>query len=108
MNWSFFVLIRVITKQLEFSIYIGTIATTLLNFGTKPTKASFIVSGVFSLVAIACLCYSVGTYIYRSRSIRARKAAKFYDYWGPTFLCGSLVIAVALNFAFEGRERHWW
>lgn len=95
-------------QQLEFSIYIGTIATTLLNFGSKPTKASFIVSGVFSLVAIMCLCYSVGVYIYRSRSIRSRKAAKFYDYWGPTLLCGSLVAAIALNFAFEGRERHWW
>lgn len=69
---------------------------------------SFIVSGVFTLVAIACLCYSVGTYLYRSRSIRARKAAKFYDYWGPTCLCGALVIAVALNFGFEGRERNWW
>lgn len=69
---------------------------------------SFVVSGVFTLVAIACLCYSVGTYLYRSRSIRARKAAKFYDYWGPTCLCGALVVAVALNFGFEGHERHWW
>lgn len=94
--------------QLEFSVYIGTIATTLLNFGTKPTRISFIVSGVFTLVAIAALSYSVGTYVYRSRSIRARKAAKFYDYWGPTCLCGALVVAVALNFGFEGRERQWW
>lgn len=50
----------------------------------------------------------MGTYLYRSRSIRARKAAKFYDYWGPTALCSALVLAVALNFAFEGHERQWW
>ncbi|PSR82723.1 VTC domain-containing protein [Coniella lustricola] len=99
---------RTFLSWLEFSIYIGTIATTLLNFGDKPTKISFIVSGVFTLVAILCLCYSVATYIYRSQSIRARKAAKFHDTWGPTFLCGSLIVAVGLNFAFEGRERHWW
>ncbi|KAF3762581.1 SPX-domain-containing protein [Cryphonectria parasitica EP155] len=99
---------RTFLSWLEFSIYIGTIATTLLNFGSKPSRISFIVSGVFTLVAILCLCYSMGTYIYRSRSIRARKAAKFYDYWGPTFLCSALVVAVALNFGFEGHEREWW
>lgn len=93
--------------QLEFSIYIGTIATTLLNFGSKPSKISFVVSGIFTLVAIAALLYSIGTYIYRSRSIRARKAAKFYDWWGPTLLCSTLVVAVIANFAFEGYERHW-
>lgn len=95
-------------RQLEFSIYIGTIATTLLNFGNKPSKISFVVSGIFTLVAIAALLYSVGTYIYRSRSIRARKAAKFYDWWGPSLLCSALVFGVIANFAFEGYERHWW
>ncbi|KAJ4422791.1 vacuolar transporter chaperone [Gnomoniopsis sp. IMI 355080] len=99
---------RTFLSWLEFSIYVGTIATTLLNFGSKPTKTAFVVSGAFTLVAIACLAYSVGTYVYRSRSIRARKAAKFYDYWGPTALCGTLIVAVALNFGFEGKERHWW
>lgn len=93
---------------MEFSIYIGTIATTLLNFGSKPSKVSFIVSGVFTLVAILSLCYSVGVYIYRTRSMRARKAAKFHDWWGPTLLCSALTVAVILNFAFEGHEHHWW
>lgn len=96
------------SEQLEFSIYIGTIASTLLNFGNKPSRISFVVSGIFTLVAIGALMYSVGTYVYRSRSIRARKAAKFYDWWGPTLLCSTLVVAVIANFAFEGFERHWW
>ena len=95
-------------EQIEFSIYIGTIAATLLNFGDKPSRISFVVSGIFTLVAVAALLYSVGTYIYRSRSIRARKAAKFYDWWGPTLLCSALVVGVIANFAFEGYERHWW
>lgn len=100
----FFAAERTFLSWLEFSIYIGTIATTLLNFGNKPSKISFVVSGVFTLVAIMCLLYSVGVYIYRSRSMRARKAAKYYDWWGPSLLCSSLVVAVILNFAFEGRE----
>lgn len=69
---------------------------------------SFIVAGVFTLLAILALCYSVAIYLYRSGAIRERKAAKFYDKWGPSVLCVSLFIAVGLNFVFEGREREMW
>ncbi|KAI1502444.1 vacuolar transporter chaperone 4 [Biscogniauxia marginata] len=93
---------------LEFSIYIGTIAVTLLNFGTKPTKISFLVSGVFTLLAILSLCYSVVIYLYRSKAIRERKVIKYYDKIGPSILCVALFIGVALNFVFEGRERTVW
>ena len=81
---------------------------TLLNFGTKPTVSSFIVSGVFTLIAVLSLCYSVGIYFYRSNAIRTRKVAKYYDKWGPSFLCATLFIGIGLNFAFAGREREWW
>lgn len=94
--------------QLEYSIYIGTIAVTLLNFGSHPTPASFWVSSIFTLLAIMSLCYSVGTYLYRSNAIRTRRVVKYYDRVGPTVLCVSLFVAVALNFAFEGRERQFW
>jgi hypothetical protein len=81
---------------------------TLLNFGVKPTKTSFIVSGVFTLLAIMSLCYSVGIYLYRSAAIRERRVVKYYDRWGPSTLCVALFIAVALNFVFEGKERRFW
>ncbi|KAL0939070.1 vacuolar transporter chaperone 4 (VTC domain-containing protein) [Colletotrichum truncatum] len=99
---------RTFLGWLEYSIYVGTVAVTLLNFGSKPTSASFIVAGVFTLLAILSLCYSVVIYLYRSKAIRTRRAAKFYDRWGPSALCGALFIAVVLNFAFEGRERKYW
>lgn len=94
--------------QLEYSIYISTIAVTLLNFGSHPTPTSFWIAGIFTLLAMFSLLYAVVVYLYRSRSIRNRKAAKYYDRWGPSILCGSLFIAVALNFAFEGHERAIW
>lgn len=81
---------------------------TLLNFGSHPTMTSFWVAGIFTLLAILSLCYSVGTYLYRSRSIRSRKAAKYYDRWGPSVLCSAMFVAVAISFAFEGRERNIW
>ncbi|KAM0564329.1 hypothetical protein ACHAPJ_000540 [Fusarium lateritium] len=99
---------RTFLGWLEFSIYIGTIAVTLLNFGSHPTRAHFWVAGMFTLLAIFSLCYSVFTYLYRSNGIRTRKVVKFYDRWGPSALCVSLFIGVALNFAFEGRERNIW
>ncbi|TWU74479.1 vacuolar transporter chaperone [Metarhizium rileyi] len=99
---------RTFLGWLEYSIYIGTIAITLLNFGDHPTFTSFLVAGMFTLLAILSLCYSVGIYLYRSTSIRNRKAARFYDKWGPSVLCVSLFIAVALNFGFEGRAREIW
>jgi hypothetical protein len=95
--------------QLEYSIYIGTIAVTLLNFGTKQGHgASFVAAGAFTLLAIASLCYAVGIYLYRSKAIRTRRVARYYDKLGPTVLCVALFVAVALNFAFEGKNRGLW
>ncbi|ODA79593.1 hypothetical protein RJ55_05187 [Drechmeria coniospora] len=99
---------RTFLGWLEYSIYIGTIAVTLLNFGSHPTSLSFWAAGIFTLLAIASLCYSVGVYLFRSRSIRNRKATRYYDKWGPSVLCAALFVAVALNFALEGHERKMW
>ncbi|PHH60103.1 hypothetical protein CDD81_2105 [Ophiocordyceps australis] len=99
---------RTFLGWLEYSTYIGAIAVALLNFGSAPTPTSFWTASLFTLLALLSLCYSVGMYLYRSRSIRKRKAARYYDRWGPTALCVALFVAVALNFGFEGRERGIW
>ena len=81
----------------------------MLNFGSKPKSTAFIAAGAFTLLAVLCLIYSVGIYLYRSKAIRTRRAgAKFYDRWGPTVLCTALFIAVGLNFAFETNKRELW
>ncbi|KAK0387621.1 hypothetical protein NLU13_3867 [Sarocladium strictum] len=104
----FFAAERTFLGWLEYSIYIGTIAVTLLNFGEHPTTTSFWVAGIFTLLAILSLCYAVGVYLYRSSSIRNRKNAAYFDKWGPSALCIALFFAVAVNFGFEGRERNVW
>jgi len=81
---------------------------TLLNFGAKPNGASFIVAGVFTLITIISVCYSLAIYLYRSQAIRNQKVARYYDKWGPSALCVSLLAGVLLNFSFEGRERNLW
>ncbi|KAK5663320.1 hypothetical protein OQA88_3748 [Cercophora sp. LCS_1] len=100
---------RTFLGWLEYSIYIGTIAVTLLNFSTKQgSRPSFVAAGAFTLLAILSLCYAVAIYLYRSQAIRTRRVAKFYDKLGPSILCAALFVAVALNFAFEGRSREVW
>ncbi|KAF4512595.1 hypothetical protein G6O67_001712 [Ophiocordyceps sinensis] len=99
---------RTFLGWLEYSIYIGAIAVTLLNFGPRATPLSLWTAGVFTLLAVLSLCYSVGIYLYRSRSIRERRAARYYDKWGPSALCAALLVAVVLNFASEGRGRGLW
>ena len=96
-------------SQLEYSIYIGTIAVTLLNFSTQQgNRASFVAASAFTLIAILSLGYSVVIYLYRSRAIRTRRVAQYYDKVGPSVLCAALFVAVALNFAFEGKTRQLW
>jgi len=93
-------------EQLEISIWLALAATTLLNFGDKPSRISFFASGCLTFVAAFFLLYSVGIYVYRSRAIRMRKAIKYHDIFGPTVLCTMLVVTLGLNAGFELRERN--
>ncbi|OBT61702.1 hypothetical protein VE03_09399 [Pseudogymnoascus sp. 23342-1-I1] len=96
---------RTFLGWLEFSIYIGTIAVTLLNFDAKLNSMSFIAAGAFTVVAVASLLYSVAIYLYRAQAIRERKAIQYHDSWGPSVLCGCVFIAILLNGWFELKER---
>jgi hypothetical protein len=80
-------------------------AALVINFGAKPTRASFLAAGAFTIVAVLALVYSLSIYIYRSWSIRNRKAARYHDKYGPTFLMAILVLALAMNFWYEAGRR---
>ncbi|KAL1839488.1 hypothetical protein VTJ49DRAFT_1463 [Mycothermus thermophilus] len=100
---------RTFLGWLEYSIYIGAIALTLLNFTTEHgSRGSFAAAAAFTLLAFVSLCYSVGIYLYRSRAIRTRRVARYHDKAGPSVLCGALFAAVALNYALEGKTRGLW
>jgi hypothetical protein len=80
-------------------------AALVINFGEKPTRASFIAAGAFTVVAMLALIYSLTIYIYRSSSIRNRKAARYHDKYGPTFLMAILIFALIINFWYEAGRR---
>lgn len=77
----------------------------LLNFGEKPTGASFLAAGAFTFVALLALVYSVGIYLYRATAIRKRRAIRYHDRWGPSVLCVALIAAVVVNVWFEVKTR---
>jgi uncharacterized membrane protein YidH (DUF202 family) len=89
---------RTFLSWLEFSILIGSIAATLLNFGDG---LAFAAAWAFTIIACAALLYSVGLYLWRVRKIRERRAVVYHDKWGPTLLCLGLLAAVAVSFGYR-------
>ena len=86
---------RTFLSWLEFSIILGSIAATLLNFGDSISLAS---AWGFTIVACVALLYSMGLYLWRVQMIRGRRAVRYHDKWGPSFLCLGLAAAVGISF----------
>jgi SPX domain protein involved in polyphosphate accumulation/uncharacterized membrane protein YidH (DUF202 family) len=97
---------RTFLSWLEFSIIIGSIAATLLNFGDDLSLLS---AWGFTIVAVAALVYSVVIYALRVQMIRERRAAygRYYDKWGTSALCVGLFAATAVSFVLRIREDGW-
>nr|POE93676.1 vacuolar transporter chaperone 4 [Quercus suber] len=89
---------RTFLAWLEFSIIIGSIAATLLNFGDAVSLAS---AWAFTVIAVLALAYSMAIYLWRVDGIKNRRALNYHDKWGPTLLCFGLVGAVVVSFVYR-------
>ena len=89
---------RTFLSWLEFSIILGSIAATLLNFGDSVSLLS---AWGFTIVACLALLYSMGLYLWRVQMIRGRRAVRYHDKWGPSFLCLGLAAAVGISFGIR-------
>lgn len=89
---------RTFLSWLEFSILIGSIAATLLNFGDS---LAFAAAWSFTIIACIALVYSAFLYLWRVTKIRERRAVVYHDKWGPTLLCLGLFTAVAVSFGYR-------
>ncbi|EPS35620.1 hypothetical protein H072_10997 [Dactylellina haptotyla CBS 200.50] len=89
---------RTFLSWLEFSIYISTIAATLLNFGDRRTRYA---SLGFMLLALGSLGYCVSIYVWRFLKMKKRRAARYHDAWGPTVLCVLMLICMGVNFGVK-------
>ncbi|PPQ63843.1 hypothetical protein CVT24_009056, partial [Panaeolus cyanescens] len=89
---------RTFLKWLNNAVFIGTIATTLLNFIPPDDTQGLISAAFFTFAALLAIAYSAGIFLYRSFQLRDRRAeGLYYDKYGPTVLCGVLFLALATN-----------
>ncbi len=94
-----------VQRWLHLGIYIGTIATTLLNFIPPGDTVGLISAWVFTFVALISIAYAAIVFVYRALHLRQRRAeGMYYDRYGPTVLSVMLVGALATNIALRVRE----
>lgn len=87
------------------AVFIGTIATTLLNFIPADDPRGLISAAFFTFAALLAIAYSVGIFVYRSYGLRERHAESlYYDKYGPTILCFILFLALATNVGLRVSE----
>jgi len=96
---------RTLMKWLHFSVIVGTVATTLLNFVSPEDGVGLISAFAFTFAALMCIAYSGGIFIFRAYSLRRRSAEGwYYDPYGPTVLSGILGLSILVNFILRTRE----
>ncbi|KAF8896475.1 VTC domain-containing protein [Infundibulicybe gibba] len=89
---------RTFLKWLNTSVFIGTIATTLLNFVPPEDSRGLISAALFTLCALLAIAYSAGIFLFRAYRLRERRAeGLYYDKYGPTVLCVILFASLATN-----------
>ena len=98
LSWSHSPHFFFLQKWLNNAVFIGTIATTLLNFIPPNDGPGLISAALFTFAALLAIAYSAGIFVYRSYKLRERHAeGLYYDKYGPTVLCGVLFVALAAN-----------
>ncbi|THH15785.1 hypothetical protein EW146_g4745 [Bondarzewia mesenterica] len=96
---------RTFLKWLHFAVYIGMIATTLLNFVPPDDYRGLISAGLFTFAALLAIAYSAVIFVYRAYKLRKRHAeGMYYDRYGPTILCGVLLAALVTNIVLRVTE----
>ncbi|ORZ28722.1 VTC domain-domain-containing protein [Lobosporangium transversale] len=92
----FFANERTFLNWLQFSVLLGSIALTLLNFGNHMTRVS---GAVLTVITLLAMLYALGIFHIRLSNILSSKANRqFHDRVGPTVLCVFLFGAYFLNF----------
>ncbi|KAJ7679042.1 VTC domain-containing protein [Mycena polygramma] len=96
---------RTFLKWLNNAVFIGTIATTLLNFTSPEDSRGLISAALFTLAALLAIAYSAAIFVFRAYRLRARSAeGLYYDKYGPTLLCAVLFLALATNIGLRVSE----
>ncbi|KAG0254472.1 vacuolar transporter chaperone [Mortierella polycephala] len=92
----FFANERTFLNWLQFSVLLGSISLTLLNFGNYMTRVS---GAVLTVITLLAMVYALGIFHIRLSNILSTKPNRqFHDRYGPSVLCVFLFGAYFLNF----------
>ncbi|KAI9204619.1 VTC domain-containing protein [Polychytrium aggregatum] len=91
----FFANERTFLSWLNFTMVLGGMALSLLNFGDRIGQLTGL---IFTVIAMLFMGYSLYLYQWRVHRIRERDPRPFDDRWGPTVLVLVLFSAVVVNF----------
>lgn len=92
-------------KWLNTAVFIGTIATTLLNFVPADDQRGLISAALFTLCALLAVAYAGIIFVYRALRLRKRMAeGMYYDKYGPTILSIVLLAAMGTNIGLRWTE----
>ncbi|KAG0044805.1 hypothetical protein BGZ89_005915, partial [Linnemannia elongata] len=92
----FFANERTFLNWLQFTVLLGTISLTLLNFGDDMSRIS---GAVLTVITLLAMLYALGIFHIRLSNILSLKANRqFHDRIGPSVLCVFLFGGYFLNF----------
>ncbi|GAA5972247.1 hypothetical protein JCM8115_006540 [Rhodotorula mucilaginosa] len=95
---------RTTLAWIEFSVVVSAIGIGIISYSDPHDDIALAAAATFTGVALLSLVYTAGMYWWRVQSIRKRRAVNYHDVYGPTALCGALLIAVIVNFSLRFKQ----
>lgn len=95
---------RTTLAWIEFSVVVSAIGIGIISYSDPHDDIALAAAATFTGVALLSLLYTAGMYWWRVQSIRKRRAVNYHDVYGPTALCGALLVAVIVNFSLRFKQ----
>ncbi|GAA5862346.1 hypothetical protein JCM3774_002486 [Rhodotorula dairenensis] len=95
---------RTTLAWIEFSVVVSAIGIGIISYSDPHDDIALAAAATFTGVALTSLLYTAGMYWWRVQSIRKRRAVNYHDVFGPSALCGALLVAMIVNFSLRFKQ----
>lgn len=88
-------------KWQHIAVLLAVLSLSLYNAAGESNNIARVLAIVYLLIAAFTGLWGLGIYHVRNRMIKARSGKDFDNVLGPLVVCGSLVIALCVNFGLK-------
>ena len=88
-------------KWQHIAVLLAVLSLSLYNAAGESNKIARALAIVYLLIAAFTGLWGLGIYHVRNRMIKARSGKDFDNILGPLVVCGSLVVALCVNFGLK-------